>query len=50
MAGSDHPYFQDAKYVRAFDYVRGSRLAASDVDKILRGNAAALYGPGPGAD
>ncbi|MDG3009837.1 amidohydrolase [Rhodococcus sp. D2-41] len=44
MAGSDHPYFQRDKYVRAFDYVRGSRLDESDRARILSGNARALYG------
>lgn len=45
LAGSDHPYFQGAKYVRAFDYVRTSRLPGPDVEAVLAGNARALYGP-----
>lgn len=43
MAGSDHPYFQDEKYVRAFDYVRGAAIDAEVVDAVLGGNAAELY-------
>ncbi|CAM3398201.1 amidohydrolase family protein [Isoptericola cucumis] len=44
LAGSDHPYFRGAKYRRAFDYVRTSRLAEQDVRAVLHGNARALYG------
>lgn len=43
MAGSDHPYFQHEKYVRAFDYVRSAKVEADVVDAILGGNAAELY-------
>lgn len=43
MAGSDHPYFQGEKYVRAFDYVRKAKVDAEVVDAILGGNAAELY-------
>ncbi|QRO86795.1 amidohydrolase family protein [Kytococcus sedentarius] len=44
MAGSDHPYFQEDKYVRAMEYVRTSRLAPQQRDAVLRDNALALYG------
>lgn len=43
LAGSDHPYFQHDKYVRAFGYIRESALPARDIDAILSGNAARLY-------
>lgn len=43
VAGSDHPYFQEEKYARAFDYIRTARLPADDVEAILSGNATALY-------
>lgn len=43
MAGSDHPYFQDEKYVRAFDYVRTAKVDATVIEAILGGNAAELY-------
>ncbi|MFJ9175408.1 amidohydrolase family protein [Streptomyces sp. NPDC102360] len=43
MAGSDHPYFQEDKYVRAFDYIRKAPLAPDEVSAILAGNATALY-------
>ncbi|MBE3001931.1 amidohydrolase [Nocardiopsis sp. HNM0947] len=44
LAGSDHPYFQREKYVRAFHYVRRAPLSEADIDAVLTGNAAALYG------
>lgn len=44
MAGSDHPYFQDELYVRAFDYVRDAKLEEAEIMAILRGNAEKLYG------
>lgn len=43
LAGSDHPYFQNEKYVRAFDYVRDAALPGSDRRAILHGNARRLY-------
>jgi predicted TIM-barrel fold metal-dependent hydrolase len=43
LAGSDHPYFQDDKYLRAFSYIRGSQLTAGQKDAILSGNARGLY-------
>ena len=43
LAGSDHPYFQDDKYVRAFSYVRDADLPADQIDAILTANATALY-------
>lgn len=43
LAGSDHPYFQEEKYVRAFDYIRSSTLSESDRQRILSGNATELY-------
>ncbi|MDI3389546.1 amidohydrolase family protein [Streptomyces sp. B-S-A8] len=43
LAGSDHPYFQEEKYVRAFDYIRNARLPAEDIRAILSGNADSLY-------
>ncbi|MDP9800747.1 putative TIM-barrel fold metal-dependent hydrolase [Arcanobacterium wilhelmae] len=44
MAGSDIPYFQEDKYVRAFDYIRTAKLDDDVKAKILRGNAQALLG------
>ncbi|WP_426716905.1 amidohydrolase family protein [Corynebacterium auriscanis] len=44
MAGSDHPYFQDEHYVRAFDYVRSAKLPQHEIEAILRGNAQKLLG------
>lgn len=44
VAGSDHPYFQKEKYVRAFDYIRGAELPSESIDAILSGNVADLYG------
>lgn len=44
LSGSDMPYFQADKYVRAFDYVRTSRLGELERAAILRGNAERLYG------
>ncbi|MGV9183776.1 amidohydrolase family protein [Arcanobacterium canis] len=50
LGGSDHPYFQDEKYVRAFDYIRTSKLDDADRERILALNAADLYGiPAPDA-
>lgn len=46
LAGSDHPYFQQEKYLRAFDYIRQAPLPAQDVEAMLAGNAAAIYGLG----
>lgn len=43
VAGSDHPYFQEEKYVRAFDYVRSAQLPEDEVEAILSGNVADLY-------
>ncbi|AKK01914.1 amidohydrolase family protein [Corynebacterium epidermidicanis] len=43
LAGSDFPYFQEEKYVRAFDYVRGAKLDESVRAGILRQNATKLY-------
>lgn len=44
LAGSDFPYFQGDKYVRAMDYIRGSRLDEAARAGILAGNARRLYG------
>ncbi|WP_276922792.1 hypothetical protein [Corynebacterium pyruviciproducens] len=35
MGGSDFPYFQEEKYVRAFDYVRTSRFADEEKKEDL---------------
>jgi len=45
IAGSDHPYFQDEKYLRAFEYIRTSKLDGRDISRILRENAEGLYRP-----
>lgn len=42
MGGSDFPYFQEEKYVRAFDYVRTSRFTDEEKKEILWSNAARL--------
>lgn len=44
LPGSDHPYFQKDKYVRAFDYIRTSKLSEADIAAILTTNVDALYG------
>lgn len=44
LPGSDHPYFQEEKYVRAFDYIRTSHLPQEDVQRILTENVHGLYG------
>lgn len=44
LGGSDFPYFQQEKYVRAFSYIRDAALPQSDIDDILFGNARVLYG------
>jgi len=49
LAGSDHPYFQGEKYLRAFEYIRSSRLRGAERDAVLAGNAQALYSGAPGA-
>lgn len=43
MGGSDYPYFQDYKYVRAFDYIRNSGVDKATINKVLSDNAARLY-------
>lgn len=47
MAGSDHPYFQGEKYLRAFDYIREARLDGAVIDEILSGNVRGLYARQP---
>lgn len=42
MGGSDFPYFQKEKYIRAFDYVRKSRFSDEEKKQILWSNAARL--------
>lgn len=44
LGGSDMPYFQGEKYVRAFEYVRTAKLDDADKRAILRDNALSLYG------
>ncbi|MDY6143228.1 MAG: amidohydrolase family protein [Arcanobacterium sp.] len=44
MGGSDMPYFQEELYVRAFDYIRSSRLSEADKHAILTDNARRLFG------
>lgn len=44
LAGSDYPYFREELYVRAFDYIRTSRLSVADKGAILSGNAHRLFG------
>ena len=44
LGGSDHPYFQADKYLRAFAYIREAPLTPETVDAILRANAISLYG------
>lgn len=43
LMGSDFPYFQDEKYVRAADYIRQAGLSDEEKSKILQYNAKALY-------
>lgn len=44
LMGSDFPYFQDDKYVRAAEYITRADLDEETKIAILRKNAAALYG------
>lgn len=44
MCGSDHPYFRDAKYTHAVDYVRDADLDPIMKTAILSNNARRLYG------
>lgn len=44
LAGSDIPYFQEEKYVRALDYIRTSKLTDDEKDGVLSANAKVLYG------
>ncbi|WP_166906009.1 amidohydrolase family protein [Mycobacterium sp. DL440] len=44
LAGSDYPYFQDEKYIRAFTYIREAGLPDEAIRDILGGNATQLYG------
>lgn len=44
LGGSDDPYFQHDKYVRAFSYIREAPLSKEKTDAILRNNALDLYG------
>lgn len=44
LSGSDFPYFQQNKYVRAFDYIRTADITEHDKASVLRRNACALYG------
>lgn len=44
LGGSDHPYFQADKYLRAFSYIREAPLTPETVGAILRENAISLYG------
>ncbi|AOS61687.1 amidohydrolase family protein [Actinoalloteichus hymeniacidonis] len=44
MCGSDYPYFQDAKYTRAIEYIREAGLDDDAVHAVLSGNAQRLYG------
>lgn len=43
LAGSDDPYFQGEKYVRAFSYIRQAPLPEKTIEAILRSNAIELY-------
>lgn len=43
LAGSDHPYFQEEKYVRAIEYVRQAQLPEAQIRAILGSNAEELY-------
>ena len=43
LMGSDFPYFQNEKYVRAADYIRQADLTDEEKTKILQDNAKALY-------
>ena len=44
LGGSDFPYFQKEKYVRAFTYIRETNLTQDEIDAALFGNAQRLYG------
>lgn len=44
LGGSDFPYFQRDKYVRAFSYIREANLTQDEIDAALFGNAQRLYG------
>lgn len=44
LGGSDFPYFQKDKYVRAFNYIREANLGQEEIDAVLFDNARTLYG------
>lgn len=44
LGGSDFPYFQEEKYVRAFSYIREANLTQEEIDAALFANAQRLYG------
>lgn len=44
LLGTDYPFWRDAAYKLCIDYVGASGLPASDVDRILGGNAQKLLG------
>nr|WP_120492026.1 amidohydrolase family protein [Corynebacterium lactis] len=44
LGGSDFPYFQEDKYVRAFSYIREANLTQEEIDAALFANAQRLYG------
>jgi len=48
VAGSDHPYFRGEKYVRAFEYVRGSRRSDAETDAVLARKLSGPLRPGAG--
>ncbi|MEU4207760.1 amidohydrolase family protein [Rothia terrae] len=43
MAGSDYPYFQDAKYTRAISYIRDSALDDDATTRVLSRNAGEFF-------
>lgn len=44
LGGSDFPYFQEEKYIRAFSYIREANLTQEEIDAALFANAQRLYG------
>lgn len=44
LLGSDFPYFQDEKYIRAVNYIKESNLSKEEINNILYYNAHRLFG------
>lgn len=43
MLGSDFPYFQDKKYIRAVEYIKNSGIDSEKIEAVLSKNAIKFY-------